>query len=203
MGLVVGVNVSLVVVNTQVNKTLQLLCPKGYWCGQGVSTVMDLVDGHTDGKMMANGGWRATSPQTFISQRWSWMLIFVYQKWKKQFPSPNFRNYPVARYKVSSCCLLVIAKYQIIMFAVLCLVAPLCLTLCDSMDCSPPGSSVHGDIPGKNTGVGSHSLLQGNFSTQGLNLGLCTAGRFVTIWATREVYQIIKATNIYEVLTLC
>lgn len=38
-------------------------------CGQGVSTVMDLVDGHTDGKMMANGGWRATSPQTFISQR--------------------------------------------------------------------------------------------------------------------------------------
>ena len=29
-----------------------------------------------------------------------------------------------------------------------------CLTLCDPMDCSPPGSSVHGDSPGKNTGVG-------------------------------------------------
>ena len=27
---------------------------------------------------------------------------------------------------------------------VLCLVAQLCPTLCDSMDCSPPGSSVHG-----------------------------------------------------------
>ena len=27
---------------------------------------------------------------------------------------------------------------------VLCLVAQLCLTLCDPMDCSPPGSSVHG-----------------------------------------------------------
>ena len=26
----------------------------------------------------------------------------------------------------------------------LCLVAQLCLTLCDPMDCSPPGSSVHG-----------------------------------------------------------
>ena len=26
--------------------------------------------------------------------------------------------------------------------------------------------------PGKNTGVGSHSLLQGIFPTQGLNLGL-------------------------------
>ena len=29
--------------------------------------------------------------------------------------------------------------------AVLCLVAQLCLTLCERMDCSPPGSSVHGD----------------------------------------------------------
>jgi len=31
-----------------------------------------------------------------------------------------------------------------------CLVAQLCLTLCDPMDCSPPGFSVHGDSPGKN-----------------------------------------------------
>ena len=52
------------------------------------------------------------------------------------------------------------------------LVAQLCLTLCDFMDCSPPGSSVHGDSPGKNTGVGCHFLLQGTFPTQGLNLGL-------------------------------
>ena len=34
--------------------------------------------------------------------------------------------------------------------AVLCLVAQVCLILCDAMDCSPPGSSVHGDSPGKN-----------------------------------------------------
>ena len=39
------------------------------------------------------------------------------------------------------------------------------------MDCSPPGSSVHGDSPG-NTGVGSLSLLQGIFQTQELNWGL-------------------------------
>lgn len=69
MGLIVGVNVRLVVINIQVNKNLQLLCPKGYWCGQGVSTVMEIVDGHTDRKMMVNGGWRVTSPKTFISQR--------------------------------------------------------------------------------------------------------------------------------------
>ena len=40
----------------------------------------------------------------------------------------------------------------------LCSVAQLCLTVCDPMDCSLPGSSVHGDSPGKNTGVGCHSL---------------------------------------------
>ena len=38
--------------------------------------------------------------------------------------------------------------------------------------CSLPGSSVHGDSPGKNTGVGCHALLQGIFPTQGSNPGL-------------------------------
>ena len=32
----------------------------------------------------------------------------------------------------------------------LCLGTQLCLTLCNPMDCSPQGSSVHGDSPGKN-----------------------------------------------------
>ena len=38
------------------------------------------------------------------------------------------------------------------------------------MDCSSPGFSIHGDSPGKNTGVGYHALFQGIFPTQGLNL---------------------------------
>ena len=44
-------------------------------------------------------------------------------------------------------------------------VAQSCPTLCNPVD-SPWNS------PGKNTGVGSHSLLQGIFPTQGLNPGL-------------------------------
>ena len=57
-----------------------------------------------------------------------------------------------------------------------CLVAQSCPTLCDPMDSSTPDSSVHGDSPGKNTGVGYHALLQGIFLTQGWNPGLpdCT-----------------------------
>ena len=57
-------------------------------------------------------------------------------------------------------------------WSMLCVPAQLYPTLCDPMDCSPPGSSVHGDSPGKNTGVGCHALLQGIFLTQGLNPGL-------------------------------
>ena len=49
------------------------------------------------------------------------------------------------------------------------LVAQLCPTLCDPMDCSLPGCSCPWDFPGKNTGVGCHSLLQGTFPTQGSN----------------------------------
>ena len=42
-----------------------------------------------------------------------------------------------------------------------------CLTLCNPMDYTSPWNSL-----GQNTGVGSHSLLQGIFPTQGSNPGL-------------------------------
>ena len=47
-----------------------------------------------------------------------------------------------------------------------------CLTLCNPMDCSLSGSSVHGIFPGKSAGVDCHCLLQGIFPTQGSNPGL-------------------------------
>ena len=45
-----------------------------------------------------------------------------------------------------------------------------CLTLNDSMDCSPPGSPVHGIL--EPSGVDCHALLQGIFPTQGWNPGM-------------------------------
>ena len=47
-----------------------------------------------------------------------------------------------------------------------------CLTLCNTMDSSQPGSSIPGDSPGKNAGVGCCALLQGIFPTQGSSLHL-------------------------------
>ena len=54
----------------------------------------------------------------------------------------------------------------------MCLVTQSCLTLCDPMDYSLLGSSIHRDSPGKNTGVGCHALIWGIFPTQGSNPGL-------------------------------
>ena len=53
-----------------------------------------------------------------------------------------------------------------------CLVPQSCPALCNPMDCSLPGPSVHGDSPGKNTGVGCHAILQGIFPTWGSTPGV-------------------------------
>ena len=60
-------------------------------------------------------------------------------------------------------------------YAMLCLITQ-CSTICNPMDYSLPGSSVHGDSPDKITGVGCHALLQGIFPTQGSNPGLPHCG---------------------------
>ena len=69
----------------------------------------------------------------------------------------------------------------------------MCVTLCDPMDCSLPGSSVHRDSLGRNTGVGCHAFFQGIFPTQGLNQGLlspASADGFFTSGATWEAHAI-------------
>ena len=79
------------------------------------------------------------------------------------------------------------------MGCVLCLVTQSCLTLCDPMDCSLPGTSVHGDFPGRNTEMGCHALLQGIFPTQGSN-----PGGFFTIWTTGEAQEPNAQDRLYK-----
>ena len=66
------------------------------------------------------------------------------------------------------------------------------LTQCNPMDCNPPGSSVHGDSPGKNTGVGCLALLQGNFPTQGSNPGL--------LHCRQIIYYLSYQGNLWHIL---
>ena len=51
-----------------------------------------------------------------------------------------------------------------------CLVAQSCPILCNPMDDSLPGSSVHGDSARKNTGMGCHAHLQGTLPNPGTQL---------------------------------
>ena len=62
------------------------------------------------------------------------------------------------------------------------LVSQSCLTLCNPM--WPARLLCLWNSPGNNTGVGSHSLLQRIFLTQGLNLGRTLQKILYTVWAT-------------------
>ena len=56
-----------------------------------------------------------------------------------------------------------------------CMHTMLGLTLCNPMDCSLPGTSIHEISPGKNTGVGCHFLLQGIFPNRNQNYISCVS----------------------------
>ena len=67
--------------------------------------------------------------------------------------------------------LVINSKFYLIFVREHVLITQLCLTLCNPMNGSPPGSSVHGILQARRR-VGCHSLLQGICLTQGLNLDL-------------------------------
>ena len=56
-------------------------------------------------------------------------------------------------------CVCVTSAFPICSVILCVLVAQSCLTLCNPMDCSIPGSSVPGNSLGKNTGVDCHNRL--------------------------------------------
>ena len=77
----------------------------------------------------------------------------------------------------------------------LCLFLVAHLTLCSLMDCSPPDSSAHGIFHASILQVGSHSLLQEIFLTQGMNLGLLHCRQILHHCTTWEV---LNNTNIFS-----
>ena len=70
-----------------------------------------------------------------------------------------------------------------------CLVTQLCSTLCNPMGCSPLGSTVHGDSPGKNIGVGCHAHYRESSQPRDRTQVSLIAVRFFTIWATAKSLQ--------------
>ena len=66
------------------------------------------------------------------------------------------------------------------------LLAQLCPTLCDPKDCSPPGSSVHEILQARILEWVAIPFPRGSSQLSDHTQVSCFAGRFFTIWATRE-----------------
>ena len=104
------------------------------------------------------------SPPPSWQPRGCFIVTFAFISFSPKAIPPEV--YPTPNHQLPNCCCCLVAKSR--------------PTLCGPMDRNPPGSSVHGICPGKNTGVGCHFFQQGIFPTQGSNSCLlcvpCIAG---------------------------
>ena len=80
----------------------------------------------------------------------------------------------------------------------------LCAALCDSMDCSPPGSSVHWILQTR-TGVSCHALPQGIFLIQELKQSVSlispalSGGFFITSAIWEAPYNYIPVVYLLKI----
>ena len=66
----------------------------------------------------------------------------------------------------------------------------LCPTLCDPMNCRPPGSIVHGILQARLLEWVAIPFPRGSFQPRHQTQVSCIAGRFFTIWATGDLGSI-------------
>ena len=75
-------------------------------------------------------------------------------------------------------------------------VAQSCPTLCDPVDCSPPGSSVHGILQARILEWIGISFSRGSSQLRDLTQVSCIAGRCFILWAT--IFILVFKISIYE-----
>ena len=66
-----------------------------------------------------------------------------------------------------------------------------CVTLCDPLDCSPPGSSVHGILQARIPEWVPISFSRGSSRPRNRTLVSCIADIFFTDWAMREALKTV------------
>ena len=84
----------------------------------------------------------------------------------------------------------------------LCLVAQLCPTLCDPMDCSPPGSSVHGILQSRILEWVAMPSSRGSSQPRDWTQVSCIAGKFFTTEPAREAPPSSLLLTKYQMILL-
>ena len=79
-----------------------------------------------------------------------------------------------------------------------CLVTKSCLTLCNRMDCSPPGSSVHVVSQARILKWIAVSFSRGSSPLRDCTLISCIGRRILYHWATREAHMYKKWNVVYK-----
>ena len=79
----------------------------------------------------------------------------------------------------------------------MCLVAQLCPTLCDPINCSLPGSSVHGIFQARILEWVAIPLPKRSSQHRDWTQVSCITSRFFTVWATREAPFHVIFPNIF------
>ena len=78
-----------------------------------------------------------------------------------------------------------------------------CPTLCDPMDCSQPGSSVHGILQARILEWVASLFSRGSSQPRDRTQVCHIAGRFFTIWATREAQRRLSAKQlVFQIVVL-
>ena len=105
-------------------------------------------------------------PFGMMRKFWRWMMVIVVQQ-----------------SECTECHWTVHLKMNELVCVCMCvLVAQSCLTICDPMDSSPPGSSVHGILQARILEWVAISFCRGPSWPRDWTWVFCIAGRFFTVW---------------------
>ena len=85
-------------------------------------------------------------------------------------------------------------EYMFFILLQVVLITQLCPTSCNPVDCSPPGSSVHGILQVRILQWAAIPFSRGSFQLRDWTQVSCITGRFFTIWAS--FYNLITTSSV-------
>ena len=156
----------------------------------GVESPVSKVSGGKEATVTSQGhvsglpGWRKLWCLEAIPWHAPWFLVTFFHNWVTFCLSGSYLSlYKEKRYlhtPEKQCWCIFLSKLLGKERAMLCLVTQLCPTLCNPMDCSPPGSSVHGILQAKILEWVATSFSRGSQPRDWTQV-TCIASRFFTV----------------------